>query len=63
MIGGDGNVDGQVNNGDKIDIWSVQAGTSGYLQGDFNMDGQVSNPDKVDVWSPNGGFGSQVLAD
>lgn len=60
MTGGDGNADKQVNNGDKNDVWVLQAGTSGYHFGDFNMDSQVNNGDKVDVWIPNTGAGSQV---
>ncbi|MBN3034498.1 MAG: hypothetical protein JW861_02865 [Bacteroidales bacterium] len=60
MAGGDGNADGQINNGDKLDVWSPQAGTGGYLAGDFNMDNQVNNGDKNDVWVPNTGMGGQV---
>lgn len=60
MAGGDGNADRQVNNSDKVDVWTPTAGNSGYESGDFNMDGQVNNQDKVDVWEPNGGLGSQV---
>ncbi|MBN1340027.1 MAG: hypothetical protein JXA03_11930 [Bacteroidales bacterium] len=60
LVGGDGNADGQVNNADKNDIWSPQAGTSGYLPGDFSMDSQVNNTDKNDIWAPNTGLGGQV---
>ncbi|MCD4677782.1 MAG: hypothetical protein K8S18_17565, partial [Desulfobacula sp.] len=60
MTGADGNADGQVNNGDKIDVWSLQAGSGGYLTGDFNLDSQVNNGDKNDVWIPNTGSGGQV---
>ena len=60
MFAGDGNADDQVNNGDKIDIWALQAGTGGYLSGDFNMDIQVNNNDKNDIWIPNTGMGGQV---
>jgi len=60
MAGGDGNSDGQVGNPDKVDVWSVDAGNSGYLFGDFNLDGQANNPDKVEVWQPNSGSGSQI---
>ncbi|MBN1339250.1 MAG: right-handed parallel beta-helix repeat-containing protein, partial [Bacteroidales bacterium] len=60
LAGADGNADGQVNNGDKNDIWSPQAGTGGYLQGDFNLDAEVNNGDKNDVWIPNTGLGGQV---
>ena len=63
MAGGDGLPDGQVNNGDKLDVWAVQAGSGGYLAGDFNLDVQVNNGDKNDIWRLNGGMGSQVLGD
>lgn len=61
MASGDGNADGQVNQGDKLDVWAVQSGLSGYYNGDFNRDGQVNNSDKNDYWAPNAGFGSQVV--
>ena len=60
MAAGDGNADGQINNGDKNDVWVVQAGASGYMAGDFNMDSQVNNGDKNDRWVPNTGMGGQV---
>ncbi|MCD4735656.1 MAG: PCMD domain-containing protein [Bacteroidales bacterium] len=60
LIGADGNADEQINNGDKIDVWTPQAGSSGYQDGDFNLDGQVNNGDKNDVWVPNTGMGGQV---
>ena len=60
MTGGDGFPDGHVNNIDKLDVWSVQAGNSGYYQGDFNRDSFVNNADKVDIWVPNVGSGGQV---
>ncbi|MCD4736380.1 MAG: SBBP repeat-containing protein, partial [Bacteroidales bacterium] len=60
LIGGDGNADGQINNGDKNDVWIQQAGTGGYKAGDFNLDIQVNNGDKNDIWIPNTGLGSQV---
>ncbi|MBN1281145.1 MAG: hypothetical protein JXA00_05805 [Candidatus Thermoplasmatota archaeon] len=60
MMGGDGNADGQVNNGDKNDVWAAQAGTSGYKAGDYNMDTQVGNQDKNEIWAANVGGGSQV---
>lgn len=60
MTAADGNADGQVNNLDKVDIWSQQSGVNGYLMGDFNLDGQVNNNDKVDLWSINTGSGCQV---
>lgn len=60
MFGGDGNGDKNANNGDKINVWTVDVGLSGYLAGDFSCDGQCSNQDKVDVWVPNAGASSQV---
>jgi len=60
MAGGDGNSDGQVNNGDKNEVWALEAGTTGYKFGDFNLDGQVNHGDKNDVWIPNTGMGGQV---
>jgi len=60
MKAGDGLPDGQVGNSDKIEVWSLQSGCSGYLTGDFNLDGQVNNSDKVDYWCPNTGSGSQI---
>ena len=60
MIGGDGNVDNQIGNADKNDIWEAQTGGSGYLSGDFSMDGQCNNSDKIEVWAPNSGSGGQV---
>ena len=60
MAAADGNADGQINNGDKNDVWVVQAGASGYMAGDFNMDSQVNNGDKNDRWVPNTGMGGQV---
>ena len=60
MVSSDGNADGQVNNSDKIDVWSDEAGNSGYLNGDFNLDAQVNNLDKVDQWEQSSGYGCQV---
>ncbi|MBN3036052.1 MAG: hypothetical protein JW861_10745 [Bacteroidales bacterium] len=60
MAGGDGDANGLVDNVDKIDVWTLQAGGTGYLQGDFSMDTQVSNSDKNEIWVPNSGMGSQV---
>ena len=60
MIGGDGDANSQIGNSDKNDVWSPQAGNSGYLSGDFTMDVQVNNSDKNDVWAPNSGKGGQV---
>ncbi|MCD4736579.1 MAG: LamG domain-containing protein [Bacteroidales bacterium] len=60
MIAGDGNSDSEINNGDKIDVWAVEAGSNGYLRGDFNMDSHVNNNDKNDLWVPNTGHSSHV---
>lgn len=60
MTSGDGNSDSQVGNGDKIDVWSPQAGNSGYVQGDFDLNANVNNQDKVDSWGPNSGLGGQI---
>ncbi|MBN1338159.1 MAG: hypothetical protein JXA03_02485 [Bacteroidales bacterium] len=60
MVSGDGNGDGQVNNGDKNDVWKQQAGFSGYFAGDFTMNGQVDNVDKIDHWLVNSGRSAQL---
>ncbi|MBN3035069.1 MAG: hypothetical protein JW861_05740 [Bacteroidales bacterium] len=60
MAAGDGDCDGQITTGDKIDIWVPQSGMAGYLQGDFNMNGNVENGDKIDCWGVNAGMGCQV---
>lgn len=60
MIGGDGNGDVEINNGDIINLWSIQAGNKGYLLPDFNMDAQITNQDKNDIWFINNGAVSQV---
>jgi len=60
MVAGDGNADGNVGMPDKLDVWKVQAGNSGYLPGDFDLSGCVDNADKVERWVPNSGRGCQV---
>ncbi|MBL7103373.1 MAG: C10 family peptidase [Bacteroidales bacterium] len=60
MVGSDGNADGDINNADKNNIWTMQAGMSGYKPGDYNMDCNVNNIDKNDVWVPNIEKGTQV---
>ncbi|MBN1338818.1 MAG: C10 family peptidase [Bacteroidales bacterium] len=60
LIAADGNADGQVNNADKVEVWTVNAGSSGYLPGDFNLDGEAGNTDKNELWIPSTGYGSQV---
>jgi len=60
MIAGDANANGQIQNNDSEDFWSIQNGQSGYKSGDFNLNGQVQNNDKESYWKPNNGRGSQV---
>ena len=60
MFGGDGKPDEFIDNLDKANVWSIQAGTRGYKEGDFNMNGQVNNPDKNNIWVPNLGQGTKV---
>jgi hypothetical protein len=60
MAGGDGDSDGQITSGDKVEVWSIESGSSGYRQGDFSMNGNVDNTDKLEIWSPNAGLGCQV---
>jgi len=55
IMGGDGNVDGQINNGDKYEVWMEQQGNSGYYSGDFNMDGTVDQFDLDKIWEINSG--------
>ncbi|MCD4728957.1 MAG: hypothetical protein K8R74_00020, partial [Bacteroidales bacterium] len=62
MITADGNVDNQVNNQDKDDIWYFQLNTTGYLSGDFNLDGEVDEID-YNYWESNTGYGEQVSED
>lgn len=60
MYGGDGNSNGQINNVDKVEVWSIEAGSAGYYNGDFNLNGNVDNDDKNNVWIINAGNGTQV---
>jgi uncharacterized protein (TIGR02145 family) len=53
VLSGDGNADGQINTGDKYEVWAGQAGNAGYLAGDFNLDGQVNNVDIDKYWELN----------
>ncbi|MBN1340757.1 MAG: carboxypeptidase regulatory-like domain-containing protein [Bacteroidales bacterium] len=62
MTAGDGNADRQINNQDKMDVWTIDAAQSGYLGGDFSLNGTCNNEDKNDTWAPNVGKGSQVPA-
>ncbi|MCD4731077.1 MAG: hypothetical protein K8R74_10775, partial [Bacteroidales bacterium] len=60
MMVGDGDGDGFVLMNDINNVWSVQTGTSGYLESDYNMNTEVSNQDKNDFWLPNEGEGSFI---
>jgi len=60
MVTGDGNSDGNVNTGDKINSWNIEAGLNDYLNTDFDMNGQTNNIDKNDIWLLNIGKQSQV---
>lgn len=60
MIAADGNADRNINTQDKLNVWKLDVGSSGYFGGDFNLDGQVNTQDKLNVWKPNSGKSSQV---
>lgn len=60
MIAADGNADKNTNTQDKLNVWKVDSGSSGYKGGDFNLDSQVNTQDKLNVWKPNSGKSSQV---
>jgi len=60
MIGGDADMNGQIQNSDDVLYWDPQVGGAGYLRADFNCDGQVQNNDRVFIWSPNVGKGTLV---
>ncbi|MBM3436129.1 MAG: hypothetical protein FJY07_07965 [Bacteroidetes bacterium] len=60
MISGDADGNELIEEPDKITIWEMQSGTSGYKSGDFNLDSEVNNPDKNGEWIPNLGKGSYV---
>ncbi|MCF8403891.1 MAG: hypothetical protein K9H58_08100 [Bacteroidales bacterium] len=55
MIGGDANVDGNIDELDGTEVWINEVGRAGYLQSDVNMDSQADNQDKNDIWYPNYG--------
>ena len=50
MMSGDANGTGLVAPGDKINVWWLQAGETGYLESDYNYDSQADNVDKDDYW-------------
>ncbi|MFU8844604.1 MAG: cohesin domain-containing protein [Bacteroidales bacterium] len=60
MIAGDSDGDGLIDDADKMDYWSPNAGTNGYLSFDFSMDAEIKNQDKNDYWYWNLGSESQV---
>jgi hypothetical protein len=60
MVSGDGNSDGTIDTNDKTEVWSIQAGFSGYLPADYNMNGNTGNRDKNDNWRPNLNKSEQV---
>ena len=51
---------GVIGQPDKLNVWGIQAGETGYKAGDFNLDSQVNNPDKNDIWWPNFGSNSFI---
>jgi riboflavin synthase alpha subunit len=60
LSSGDGNGDGGVDTGDRINVWLPDNGTAGYLNSDFNLDGGVDTTDRVSFWLPNNGTSTQV---
>ncbi len=59
MVSGDANVDGEINELDKV-IWINQVGNKGYLPSDFKMDTQIDNMDKNIFWYINQGYTSLI---
>jgi len=55
MIGGDGNLDGLIDNIDKTLTWTNDSGEGGYYSGDFTLNGNVNNQDKNLIWVMNFG--------
>jgi hypothetical protein len=60
MFSGDADGNEAIDGSDKITIWEIQPGTSGYKTGDCNLDGQVNNPDKNGYLIPNLGKRTSV---
>jgi hypothetical protein len=60
MYSNDANADGNINDDDRILIWSAEAGNGGYLPSDATLDGQSDNKDKNDAWFPNNGEASYI---
>ncbi len=61
MASSDADVNGQIDNKDKNDAWTIQNGNSGYLSADFNMDGEVNQQDIDNHWKNNAGHSSLIL--
>lgn len=59
MIGGDGNKNSIVEDGDKS-IWKLDAGKTDYVLSDYNLDGEINNIDKNDIWLKNLWYASHV---
>jgi len=60
MVAGDGNNDKFIDENDKSESWSPDAGKKIYHSGDFNLDSEIDNPDKNDWWSVNTSFQSHI---
>ena len=60
MVTGDSNGDQSINDNDKVNAWSTEAGEAGYKGGDLNLNGEVNNIDKNDYWLSNKIYSSQV---
>jgi hypothetical protein len=60
MYSGDGDANGNINDVDRNDIWSVQNGNMGYLSGDYNLDSGVTIKDTNNYWNLNQGKVAQV---
>ena len=60
MIAGDANSDGNIDEFDVSQVWSILTGFAGYNIGDLDLNGQVNNQDKNDMWYENIGEESQI---
>ena len=60
MMGGDANIDQDINSLDKT-VWGANAGNiSGYEYFDFDMNNIIDNQDKNEIWQGNNGQSTQV---